>query len=54
LEIGARTGTFPGMLQGHTFNIVWVSANHGAGVDLTDHIDSVVHYAGKAIRVVAK
>lgn len=54
LEIGARTGSFPGMLKNHTFNIVWVSANHGAGVDLTDHIDSVVHYSGAAVKVIAR
>ena len=54
LEIGARSGSFPGMLKEHTFNIVWVSKDHGAGVDLTNHYDSVVHYSGKALRVAAK
>jgi alpha-D-xyloside xylohydrolase len=54
LEIGARKGSFPGMLQDRTFNIVWVSANHGAGVDLTSKYDSVVHYKGKAVRIVAR
>jgi alpha-D-xyloside xylohydrolase len=51
LEIGARAGSFPGMLKEHTFNIVEVSRDHGAGVDLTTKFDSVVHYDGKAVRV---
>ena len=51
LEIGARTGSFPGMVKEHTFNIVVVSQNHGAGVELADHYDSVVHYNGNAVRM---
>jgi alpha-D-xyloside xylohydrolase len=50
LEIGARTGSFPGMLKEHTFNIVMVSRDHGAGVELATQFDSVVHYIGQAIR----
>jgi alpha-D-xyloside xylohydrolase len=50
LEIGARTGSFPGMLKEHTFNIVMVSRDHGAGVELATQFDSVVHYTGQAIR----
>ena len=53
LTIGARIGSFPGMLKEHTFNIVWVSPNHGAGVDLTPRYDSVVRYSGKVVRIVA-
>lgn len=54
LEIGKRTGEFPGMLKERTFNIVWVSENHGAGVPLTDKPDAVVHYTGKALKISAK
>ena len=54
LEIGARTGSFPGMLKEHTFNIVEVSSGHGAGVELTDRYDAVVHYSGKATRTVLR
>ena len=32
LEIGKHSGHLPGMLPERTFNIVWVSAGHGAGV----------------------
>jgi alpha-D-xyloside xylohydrolase len=53
LVIGSRVGSFPGMLKDHTFNIVWVSKNHGAGVDQADHYDAVVHYTGKSVRVIA-
>jgi alpha-D-xyloside xylohydrolase len=52
LEIGTRTGEFPGMLKERTFNIVWVSANHGAGVPLAAKVDAVVHYRGKAVKIV--
>ena len=51
LEIGARTGTFPNMLKEHTFNVVTVSTNHGVGVELANHYDSVVHYTGKTVRI---
>jgi len=50
LEIGKRKGEFPGMLKERTFNIVWVSENHGAGVSITEKPDAVVHYNGKAIK----
>jgi alpha-D-xyloside xylohydrolase len=51
LVIGARTGNYPGMLKEHTFNIVAVSNDHGAGVDLTSKYDAVVHYSGKAVHI---
>jgi alpha-D-xyloside xylohydrolase len=51
LEIGKRSGDFPGMVKERTFNIVWVSANHGAGIPVTDKPDAVVHYTGKAVKV---
>jgi alpha-D-xyloside xylohydrolase len=51
LAIGERTGSFPGMLKERTFNVVWVSENHGAGVPVAEHADAVVHYAGKAVSI---
>ncbi len=53
LEIGKRTGEFPGMLKERTFNVVWVAENHGAGIPVTDKPDAVVHYTGKAVKVSA-
>ena len=51
LEIGRRSGEFPGMLKERTFNIVCVSPNHGAGIPSTEKPDAVVHYNGKAVAV---
>jgi len=53
LEIGKRTGSFPGMLKERTFNIIWVTKDHGAGVAITEKSDAVVHYDGKAVKVSA-
>lgn len=53
LEIGKRTGEFPGMIQERTFNVVWVSENHGAGVPITEKPDAVVRYNGQAVKVQA-
>ena len=51
LEMGARAGSFPGMLKERSFNIVLVSKDHGAGVDPATKYDSVVHYSGRAVRI---
>ncbi len=39
LTIGQRLGSFPGMPSNRTFNIVWVSPGHGAGVASTQTAD---------------
>ena len=54
LTIGARTGSYTGMLGSRTFNIVWVGANHGAGVAVTSAPDQVVEYDGAQVVVSAK
>jgi hypothetical protein len=41
------------MMKERTFHVIWVSANHGAGVPLTDKPDAVVRYTGKEASVVA-
>jgi alpha-D-xyloside xylohydrolase len=51
LTIGKRVGKFPGMLKERTFNIVWVSENHGTGIPVTEKPDAVLHYTGKAVKV---
>jgi alpha-D-xyloside xylohydrolase len=53
LTIGARTGTYTGMLASRTFNVVWVSANHGSGLGVTAAPDQVVKYAGTQVVVSA-
>jgi len=51
LTIGARQGSFPGMLTNRTFRIVWVSSAHGAGVPNTTVADNVVAYTGTTVQI---
>ena len=51
LTIGARQGSFPGMLSSRTFNLVWVSSGHGVGVDSTATPDATVSYQGTAVQI---
>jgi alpha-D-xyloside xylohydrolase len=53
LSISARNGTYTGMPASRTFNIVWVGANHGAGVGVTATADQMVAYTGAATVVSA-
>jgi alpha-D-xyloside xylohydrolase len=46
LTIGARSGTFTGMLATRTFNVVFVGASHGNGLAVTATADKVVNYDG--------
>jgi alpha-D-xyloside xylohydrolase len=54
LTIGARSGSYTGMPMSRTFNIVFVGANHGSGVDVTATPDQVVKYDGTQSVVIAK
>ena len=49
LTLGARQGTFPGMLARRTFRVVWVKPSQGTGLDVTPSPDRVVSYAGKPV-----
>jgi len=51
LTIGARKGSFPGMLQSRSFNVVLVGENHGVGIAPADHADRVVRYEGREMKV---
>ena len=51
LTIGQRKGKFPGMLESRTFRIVFVSENHGAGIDPVAPADKTVTYTGEALSV---
>jgi len=51
LTIGARKGSFPGMLQSRTFRLVFVRENHGAGIELTNKADLLVKYEGKELLI---
>jgi alpha-D-xyloside xylohydrolase len=52
LTISDVKGSFPGMLETRTFQVVIVSLNHGTGVGVTDQIEKVVTYAGTEKKVV--
>jgi len=51
LTIGDRQGKFPGMLDHRAFRIVFVSENHGTGIEPPADADKTVDYAGKAITI---
>jgi len=54
LTIGARQGSFPGMLTTRTFRTVLVSKDHRRGYDATATADQTVTYNGNALNVVLK
>lgn len=54
LTLGARSGSFPGMLQARTFHVVLVSAQHAVGYDPAAKPDRTVTYRGDALDVVLK
>jgi alpha-D-xyloside xylohydrolase len=51
LTLDAREGSFPGMIQQHTFRIVTVGNDHGAGPAITAVADKEIVYRGKRIQV---
>ena len=51
LEIGERTGTIPGMLGSRTFRVVFVSKDHGIGIELSGQADRTVRYTGQSVSV---
>ncbi len=51
LTIGERAGTYPGMPNGITFHIVWVSRDHGVGETVEPKPDRTVAYSGSAVSI---
>ena len=51
LVIGTRQGSFPGMLQEHTFRIFNIGMGRTGGIEPETSPDAVVKYSGKEIRV---
>ncbi|MDR0430560.1 MAG: DUF5110 domain-containing protein [Tannerellaceae bacterium] len=51
LVIGSREGSFPGMLENRTFNIVYIRPNKAAGWDARKQPDAVIPYTGKEVTV---
>jgi len=54
LTIGTRTGTYTGMPEEITFNIVWVKPNHGTGGAVEQRADNTLIYRGSEIKTKAK
>jgi alpha-D-xyloside xylohydrolase len=50
LKIGARQGSFPGMVEQRSFRIVLVGSGHGVGVDVTSAANAEIAYNGKEIQ----
>jgi alpha-D-xyloside xylohydrolase len=51
LTIGARRGSFPGMLERRSFHVVFVSKGRGVGLDPEPRADATVTYEGRPLRV---
>jgi alpha-D-xyloside xylohydrolase len=51
LTIGARRGSFPGMLERRRFHVVFVKEAHGTGVEPTPRPDATVEYVGQPLTV---
>lgn len=51
LALGAREGSFPGMMTERTFRIVVVGENHGVGTGESSAADSIVSYKGDKLVV---
>jgi alpha-D-xyloside xylohydrolase len=51
LTIGAREGSFPGMLEKRTFRVVIAGAGHGVGIAASETAVKTVAYAGAKLTV---
>jgi alpha-D-xyloside xylohydrolase len=54
LTVGARKGTYTGILASRTFNVVLVGASKGIGVDVTAAADQTIKYDGSETSVTLK
>ena len=50
IRIGARQGSYPGMITKRVFQVVLVDGKHGAGVGVTDSPNLAIEYDGKEIQ----
>jgi len=51
LTIGARQGSYPGMVEKRAFRIFLVGGGHGIGGDVTDKADKEIPYDGSEVSV---
>jgi alpha-D-xyloside xylohydrolase len=54
LTVSTRKGSFPGMLDSRTFRVVFVSDNHGGGVESGASPDQTIQYSGREVSVIEK
>jgi alpha-D-xyloside xylohydrolase len=54
LTLGAREGSFPGMLQDRTFHIRWMTPKRPRGLDPDGKPDAMIRYTGQPQRVVLR
>jgi alpha-D-xyloside xylohydrolase len=54
LNVGAREGSFPGMLEHRTFRVVVVRDGHGTGISSSPEADATIEYDGEAASVQVK
>ena len=47
LTLGGREGSFPGMLNEHTFRVVLVGKEHGSGISESESADKTISYSGQ-------
>jgi len=51
LTVGERRGSFPGMIDHRTFQIVRVTDERGVGIPSSEKIDATFEFAGKAVSI---
>jgi alpha-D-xyloside xylohydrolase len=51
LTVGAREGSFPGMLAKRTLRVALVGRGHGVGVGESEKVDKTVEYGGEKTAV---
>jgi hypothetical protein len=50
--IGARVGSFTGMLTNRVFKVVYVGSTHGVGINMTTTPDFTLNYAGATVSTI--
>jgi alpha-D-xyloside xylohydrolase len=54
LTIGAREGSFPGIVEDRRFRVVLVAEGHGVGAEVTGSANAEVRYEGKEVKATIK
>jgi alpha-D-xyloside xylohydrolase len=54
LTIGAREGSFPGIVEDRRFRVVLVADGRGVGADVTSSANTELSYEGKEVKTTIK